>query len=82
MGFIHIFKNNQAKQKTCEQASKIKIMREIDARNQHHKKLAKEQQSNLGVVDLLGETQIITATTMKKKNIAPALMMKKKKSSE
>lgn len=68
MGFIHIFKNNQAKQKTCEQASKIKIMREIDARNQHHKKLAKEQQSNLGGVDPLGETQIITATTMKKKH--------------
>lgn len=31
-------------------------------------KLAKEQQSNLGVVDLLGETQIITATTMEKKH--------------
>lgn len=69
MGFIHIFK-------TIKQNKTTKNMR-ASKQDQNYawnrrakptsQKLAKEQQSNLGGVDLLGESQIITATTMEKK---------------
>lgn len=88
MGFIHIFKNNQAKQKNMrEQASKIKIMREIDARNQHHKNQQKNNKATQAASITQVKHKIITATTKArlnngKKNIAPALMIKENQASK